>query len=168
MIEDMILRQPGHAIRRAHQHAWSAFMECTKAYDITPVQYSLMVVVNEFPGIDASRLSEIISIDRATVGNIVQRLQTKGFLMRRPDPSDARAKNIYITPDGETLLHEVSLLRPAIADRVLENLSPDERTALMQLLNKLVGLAGVEERVSNYREADRSAKAAFKKLARAR
>ena len=62
MLDQYIYSQPGHLIRRAHQLAWSVFMDETKAFDMTPVQYSLLVAVGEYPSIDATRLSELIDM----------------------------------------------------------------------------------------------------------
>ena len=119
MLDQYIYNQPGHLIRRAHQVAWSIFMDETKAFDMTPVQYSLLVAVGEFPSIDATRLSELIDIDRATIGNVVDRLEKRGLLVRSADVDDRRAKKISLTKAGRKLIEAVNKVRGKIGERIL-------------------------------------------------
>ena len=143
MLREYVHYQPGHLIRRAHQIAWAKFMEHTSELGVTPIQYSLLVAAAEFPGLDATRLRELISIDRATIGNIVQRLESKKMLVREPDASDKRAKRIQITKKGRDLVESVNAVRANIGESLLKPLSPTERKTLMRLMRKLVSIDDV-------------------------
>lgn len=144
-IDAFVYDQPGHLIRRANQVAWALFREETAALDVTPVQFSLLVAVADFPAIDATRLSELICIDRATVGNIVARLEAKGLLSRRPDAHDRRVKRLSITESGQRLITEICAVRARIGERVLAPLSLAERETFMRLLAKLVRIEDVKQ-----------------------
>lgn len=148
-ITHYVYDQPGHLIRRANQMAWAVFREETAPLDVTPVQFSLLVCVDEFPAIDATRLSELICIDRATIGNIVERLEAKGLLSRQADPKDKRIKCLFVTTPGQQLVGEVCAMRARIGERVLQPLTPDERTVFMAMLAKLVGIEHVKERLGD-------------------
>jgi DNA-binding MarR family transcriptional regulator len=137
--------QPGHLIRRANQMAWALFREETAEFDVTPVQFSLLVAVGDFPSIDATRLSELICIDRATIGNIVARLEARRLLTRCADLNDKRIKRLYVTEDGEQLIAAVCSVRGRIGERLLSNLSATERVKFMQLLSKLVCIDDVKK-----------------------
>lgn len=145
MLEEYVYEQPGHLIRRAHQLAWAMFREETSQFDVTPVQYSLLVAVHDFPAIDATRLSELICIDRATIGNIVARLEAKGFIAREDDPKDKRAKKIFVTSSGKALIQSVNKVRGRIAERVLAPLDTVDRMMLIKLLRKLVNIEDVKQ-----------------------
>jgi DNA-binding MarR family transcriptional regulator len=138
MLDQYIYDQPGHLIRRAHQVAWSVFMDETKAFDMTPVQYSLLVAVGECPSIDATRLSELIDIDRATIGNVVDRLERRGLLVRSADADDRRAKKISLTKAGRKLIEAVNKIRGKIGERILAPLDATERATFLRLVAKLV------------------------------
>ena len=144
MLEDKVYEQPGHLIRRAHQIAWAMFRDETIEFDVTPVQYSLLIAIHDFPAIDATRLSALICIDRATIGNIVARLETKGYLIREDDPHDKRAKKIFVTPSGLTMIRSINKVRRRIGDRVLAPLDSAERKILTKLLCKLVSIDDVK------------------------
>jgi DNA-binding MarR family transcriptional regulator len=143
MLNEYVHNQPGHLIRRAHQIAWSKFSELTNDQGLTPVQYSILVAILEFPALDATRLRELVMIDRATIGNIIQRLETKGLLIRKPDAMDRRAKHIYITDSGRQLVEQVNSVRHAIADSLLSPFSETERKTFMRLIRKLVKIDDV-------------------------
>jgi DNA-binding MarR family transcriptional regulator len=140
MLELLVYGQPGHLIRRAHQTAWAAFMEETKGQDITPVQYAALIAIADNPGIDATRLSQLIAFDRATIGNVLDRLEKKRLLTRVKSPSDKRAKLTFLTAGGKRTIKIISESVPTIAERIFGRLSTRDRRTLMALLSKLVDI----------------------------
>jgi DNA-binding MarR family transcriptional regulator len=144
---ETLLYQPGHLIRRAHQIAWAAFMDETKGEDITPVQYAALVAIADNPGIDATRLSQLVAFDRATIGNVLDRLEKKRLLKRATSPSDKRAKQTFLTPEGKRTIRTISASVEKIADRILGGLSAYERRTLTALLSKLVDIEQVRRSV---------------------
>ena len=145
-LERFVYEQPGHLIRRANQMAWALFREETAAQDVTPVQFSMLVAIADFPSIDATRLSELICIDRATIGNIVARLEARGLLTREADPRDKRVKRLRVTPRGQEVIAAVCVVRARIGERLLSPLTPSERATFMRLAAKLVGMDEVRRR----------------------
>ena len=75
--------QPGYLVRRVHQIATAAFMTETRDTDLTPVQFAALLAIRENPGIDATRVSDLISIDRTTIGHVVTLLERKKLITRR-------------------------------------------------------------------------------------
>ena len=143
-LEEFVYDQPGHLIRRASQMAWALFREETAALNVTPVQFSMLVAISDFPSIDATRLSELICIDRATIGNIVARLEDRGLLTRQADLHDKRIKRLYVTQSGQQLIAAVCAVRARIGERLLSSLTPSERASFMRLIAKLVGIDEVK------------------------
>jgi DNA-binding MarR family transcriptional regulator len=128
--------QPGYLIRRAHQTATAAFAAVTSDLDLTPVQFSALVAIKDNPGIDATRVSEMISFDRTTIGHVLARLESKQLVVRRGGTLDRRTKMIRLTLRGESLIREVSQRVDENAKIILEPFNPSERTALLKLLAK--------------------------------
>src|SRR5580765_1120721 len=104
---DAVYIAPGYLCRRMQQIAVSIFMEECKAFDLTPVQYAAMVAIHTHPGIDATRLSAVIAFDRSTLGSVIERLQIKSLIERRPAPDDKRVKLLYLTKSGVALLRDI-------------------------------------------------------------
>jgi DNA-binding MarR family transcriptional regulator len=144
---DAVYAAPGYLFRRMQQIAVSIFMEECKAFDLTPVQYAALIAIHTHPGIDATRLSAVIAFDRSTLGSVIERLQAKDFVERKPTPEDKRIKLLYLTKQGAAILREIIPAVERAQARMLEPLKPTERKALLGLMSQLVDLNNEASRV---------------------
>ena len=130
--------QPGHLIRRAQQIAVALFMEECAAFELTPVQYAALVAIGEQAGLDATRLSALIALDRSTLGNVLERLEARKLIQRYVSPEDKRVKLLRLTSAGAALTQraEVAVLRAQ--ERILAPLKSADRAKFMVLLAQLV------------------------------
>ena len=129
--------QPGYLFRRGHQNSTAAFNSVVNGHDITPVQMFSLIYIRDNPGIDATRLSNMVRFDRTTIGHVLGRFEQKELIRRQEGINDKRTKSLQIARKGEDLLDEPIQLTPEIADVVLEPLTRDERKDLHRLLDKL-------------------------------
>src|SRR6267378_5551739 len=104
---DAVYSAPGYLFRRMQQIAVAIFVEECKAHDLTPVQFAALVAIRTHPGIDATRLSAVIAFDRSTLGHVIERLQAKNYVERKPSPEDRRIKLLYLTKTGAALLRDI-------------------------------------------------------------
>ncbi len=144
---DAVYAAPGYLFRRMQQIAVAIFVEECKAFDLTPVQYAALIAIHTHPGIDATRLSAVIAFDRSTLGSVIERLQSKDYIERRPAPEDKRIKLLYLTKPGAAILREIIPAVERAQARMLEPLKPADRRALMGLLVQLVDLNNEASRV---------------------
>jgi DNA-binding MarR family transcriptional regulator len=147
MILNDVYGKPGHLIRRAQQIAVAIFVEECRHLDLTPLQYAALVAIRDLPGIDATRLSEVIANDRSTLGGVIERLEEKGWIERRPSPDDRRVKLLHLTGTGADLLGQAEPHVRRAQERILEPLAEAERGTLMRLLTDLVELNNAHSRV---------------------
>src|SRR5882724_2331122 len=144
---DAVYTAPGYLFRRMQQIAVAIFMEECKAFDLTPVQYAALVAIRTHPGIDATRLSALIAFDRSTLGNVLERLETKKLIERKPAREDKRVKLLHVTKAGAALLHEVMESVDRAQARMLQPLKAADRKTLLALLIQLVDLNNDVSRV---------------------
>jgi MarR family transcriptional regulator, lower aerobic nicotinate degradation pathway regulator len=144
---DAVYTAPGYLFRRMQQIAVSIFIEECRACDLTPVQYAALVAIHTHPGIDATRLSAVIAFDRSTLGNVIERLQTKALIERKPSRGDKRIKLLYLTRAGAALLREIMPSVGRAQARMLQPLKAADRKTLMVLLTQLVDLNNEASRV---------------------
>jgi DNA-binding MarR family transcriptional regulator len=137
-ITESLAERPGFLIRRMHQIHLALFAEECEAFDITPVQYSIMTVAEAHPGLDQAQLAYEVGVDRATLANVVARLETKGLLRRSPSASDKRLKLVTLSARGAGLLEKMLLPVQRAHDRTIAALAPKDRQTFMALLMKLV------------------------------
>jgi MarR family transcriptional regulator, lower aerobic nicotinate degradation pathway regulator len=144
---DAVYAKPGYLFRRMQQIAVAIFVEECRAYELTPVQFAALVAIHTHPGIDATRLSAVIAFDRSTLGNVIERLEAKDYIERRPAREDKRVKLLYLTKSGATLLRDIMPLVDRAQARMLQPLKPAARKTLMALLTQLVDLNNEASRV---------------------
>jgi DNA-binding MarR family transcriptional regulator len=144
---DAVYTRPGYLFRRMQQIAVAIFVEECKAFELTPVQYAALVAIRTHPGIDATRLSAVIAFDRSTLGSVIERLETKAWVARRPSREDKRVKLLVLTKAGETLLRDVVPAVERAQARMLQPLKPADRKTLLALLTQLVDLNNEASRV---------------------
>ncbi len=135
---DALAARPGFLIRRMHQIHLALFAEECDAFDITPVQYSIMTVAGAQPKLDQAKLAYEVGVDRATLANVVARLETKGLLKRAPSPTDKRLKLVSLTARGSALLEKMRMAAQRAHERTVAALPPGERAQFMKLLIQLV------------------------------
>jgi len=144
---DAVYGKPGYLFRRIQQIAVAIFVEECRTYDLTPVQYAALVAIQNHPGIDATRLSAVIAFDRSTLGNVIERLETKRYVTRRSGREDKRVKLLYLTKAGGGLLRKIMPSVDRAQARMLQPLKPADRKTLMALLSQLVDLNNEASRV---------------------
>ena len=131
---------PGHLIRRIHQISSAIFAEECAASGLTSVQFAALVAIRENPEVDATRLSALIAFDRSTLGDVLERLEAKGWIERDSSPNDKRVKLLRLSPAGLRILSDVEPGVHRVQQRLLEPLEPRERANMVRLLAQLVSL----------------------------
>jgi MarR family transcriptional regulator, lower aerobic nicotinate degradation pathway regulator len=144
---DAVYGKPCYLFRRIQQIAVAIFVEECKAYDLTPVQSAALVAIQTHPGIDATRLSAVIAFDRSTLGNVIERLETKRHITRKSGREDKRVKLLYMTKSGAAVLRKIMPSVDRAQARMLQPLKPGDRRTLMTLLSQLVDLNNEASRV---------------------
>ncbi|KMO15719.1 MarR family winged helix-turn-helix transcriptional regulator [Methylobacterium platani] len=133
---------PGHLVRRLHQVSTALFAEECGAHGLTSVQYAALTAIRENPDVDATRLSSLIAFDRSTLGDVLERLEAKGWVQRHQSPQDRRVKLLRLSPGGAQVLGEVEPAVARVQERLLAPLDPGERAGMIRLLARLVHLHG--------------------------
>lgn len=144
---DAVYAAPGYLFRRMQQIAVALFIEECRAFDLTPVQYAALIAIHTHPGIDATRLSAVIAFDRSTLGSVIERLESKKLIDRKPSDEDKRVKLLYLTKAGAAILREIMPSVEKAQARILQPLKPSDRKVLLSLLTQLVDLNNESSRV---------------------
>jgi MarR family transcriptional regulator, lower aerobic nicotinate degradation pathway regulator len=144
---DAVYTAPGYLFRRMQQIAVALFVEECRAFDMTPVQYAALVAIHTHPGIDATRLSAVIAFDRSTLGNVIERLEAKKLIGRKPSGGDKRVKLLYLTKAGAAMLRDIKPSVDRAQARMLQPLKAADRKTLLALLTQLVDLNNESSRV---------------------
>ena len=134
---DDLYRMPGHLVRRVQQISSALFAEECGAFDLTSVQFAALLAIGANPEVDATRLSHLVAFDRSTLGDVLERMEAKGWILRTSSPTDRRIKLLRLTVDGERLLEQVGPAVRRVQERLLAPLAPADRKAMVRLLAQL-------------------------------
>jgi DNA-binding MarR family transcriptional regulator len=115
------------------------FPAVAQEFDLSPMQLKMMQALAPGVELPMSALAEELHCDASNVTGIVDRLEERGLIERRPDPTDRRVKRLAITAIGAQT-RERMLARLYEPPAQLERLSRAELRALRDLLDK--ALAG--------------------------
>jgi DNA-binding MarR family transcriptional regulator len=130
--------QPGYAIRRLHQISVGIFLQSVGEGGVTPVQYAVLQVVSNQPGIDQRTLARNIALDTSTTGGVVDRLEARDWLERRTSPEDRRARQLFLTRAGDQALAETIPAMLRAQEQILAPLTERQRKEFMRMLQVLV------------------------------
>ena len=121
---DAVYTAPGYLFRRMQQIAVALFIEECRQFDLTPVQYAALIAIHTHPGIDATRLSAVIAFDRSTLGSVIERLEAKKLIDRKPSAEDKRVKLLVLTKAGAAILRDIVPWVEKAQARMLQPLKP--------------------------------------------
>ena len=138
--------RPGFLIRRLHQIHLSLFAEECAAFNVTPVQYSILTAVAAQPGLEQASLAQEVGIDRATLANVVARLTRRGLVRRLQGKQDRRLKHVLPTASCQKLLGLMEDPARRAHERTIDALKPRERTGFLKALAYLVSTGNAHSR----------------------
>jgi DNA-binding MarR family transcriptional regulator len=106
-------------------------------WDITPSHFRALRVLKRHGVMRLSELSDHLRIAPRSATEVVDALESRGLVLRRPDPGDRRATLVEVTGHGAEVLDAIRAARGPEAERVFGRLSPADRAHLARILRKL-------------------------------
>lgn len=103
-------------------------------HGLTAPQWATLMRLLERDGWPQKELGDSQGMDKATVGGIIARLETKGLVARRADPDDGRVNRVTLTPPGRRLARALRPLAAEVNARAAAGLDAREAAALHSLL----------------------------------
>lgn len=119
---------------RANRHR---FFAIAAEFELSPPQVQALSQLSADDPIPMSELAGILRCDNSNVTGIVDRLEKRGLVERRPAEHDRRVKHLRLTPEGARVRAAVSA-RMSEAPEALDRLDPEEQRLLRDLLRRAV------------------------------
>jgi DNA-binding MarR family transcriptional regulator len=127
--------QLGFLVRRVQLWVFREFTRKLARFDITPPQYSVLTVVGANPGINQLAVASALTIERAGLGRLIERLEARNLLQRLPSTVDRRSYVLHLTPEGRKALAGMAASVYGIEKRLAEKLGSDNFEHLKQVLS---------------------------------
>jgi DNA-binding MarR family transcriptional regulator len=104
---------------------------------ITRAQWLVLTRLHRRPGASLSELAEMMEVEKATAGRMIDRLVANGWVERRTARDDRRVKRVYLTEDAERVHGRIWRVAEETVDAALADLSARESRQLMDLLSRV-------------------------------
>ena len=125
----------------------------TASAGITGPQRLVLHVVGRFPGISIGQLAATLHVHASTLTGVLDRLERRGLLDRRPAPRDGRRAALGLTPAGRGLDLSVTGTVEAAVLQVLSDLPKRQVSAAREALTMLARYLGVAIDVPGHDES---------------
>jgi DNA-binding MarR family transcriptional regulator len=132
------LRVPAYLIRRLQMICTAMVAEEFEDEDMPVSQWAVLTIIDNNPEIDQSRLAGVVSIDKTNTGRLVDQLEAKGLVERRPNDLDRRVWMLRCTPLGHKVRRRLRPRALATQERLLSCLEPAQRELFIDLMSHVV------------------------------
>ena len=99
-----------------------------RAHGMTRAQWGILIWLERQPGISQKELSELLEVEPISVARLIDRLEARGMVERRPDPRDRRIWRLHLCPAAHPVLREIDSQR-ANMTRIVTTGIDDETVA---------------------------------------
>lgn len=117
------------------------FDQRARTRGMTRAQWVILARLARQPGLSQNEMAAICEVEPITVGRLIDRLEGRGFVERRPDPTDRRIRRLHLLPSAQPILDEIGRYREELSDAILSGVSGEQREqlvdALLQMKNNL-------------------------------
>ena len=114
-----------------------AFDRRVQSIGLTRSQWSVLVYLNRRDGMQQIELAEQLDITPITLSGLLDRLERDGWVERRPDGSDRRAKRVFLTAKVAPVIKNIQRLGKELRLEALTGINARDEEKLMQLLQQM-------------------------------
>lgn len=127
----------GYFVRRIQVSIFQDFIRRLSRIDISPAQFSVLVVISANPGLSQADLAATLGIERARLVRMLHRLEQRGLTQRLPVAADRRRHALRLTRDGQKMLARAKTLAAQHEAALKQKLGPDQYRQLIEMLRAL-------------------------------
>jgi MarR family transcriptional regulator for hemolysin len=117
-----------------------AFDKRARQFGMTRAQWVILLRLEWQPGISQKDLADLLEVEPITVARLVDRLEQRGFVERRPDPKDRRVWRLHLLPAAEPLLERIKHERDELLHLVTSGM---DAAAIAEMTERLRSMKAV-------------------------
>lgn len=135
--QHQLLNLVGYNCRQAYLSIMPLFLKRMAKYDLRPVDYTVITLINTNPHINQKRLSQAINVAPPNLATLLDRLEQRGLLERQRNSADKRSQTLMLTPEGRSICTKADKAAFELEYEATSALSDEERAELLRLLQKI-------------------------------
>lgn len=115
----------------------TVFERRVRSLGLTRAQWVVITRVHRHPGLSQTEIADLLEIEKATAGRLIDRMELKGWLERRADPHDRRINRLHLTEESERLHALIWPIAEATVGDALRDLSTSEQRTIAKLMRRV-------------------------------
>jgi DNA-binding MarR family transcriptional regulator len=128
----------GYSLKRAQLRIFEDFLRCVAPLQLTPAQFSVLLLLDKNPGRNQTEIANTLGILRPNFVAMLDGLESRDLCTRIRSPNDRRSHHLVLTDKGRAVLARAKKLVASKHEaRLNELLGPDNRSALLSMLSKI-------------------------------
>jgi DNA-binding MarR family transcriptional regulator len=135
--------EPAFLLAQLGAHAASQFAERLKVLDVAPADAGILRLLRIAAGLSQQELGARLGIHPSRLVAILDKLEKRKLVERRPNPDDRRLHSLHLTKSGEEVLGRIGKVAREHQEALLSTLSKDERERLGALLLRIADQLGL-------------------------
>jgi len=134
MFREDLSRNFGFILNDVARLLRTAFDRRVKSLGLTRSQWWVLNHLYRNDGITQSELADILEVERATLGRLLDRLETKGWVRREGHADDRRAKRVFLTEEVEPALKAMRAAAAELRRDALSGISAEDQSRFVDAL----------------------------------
>ena len=130
----------GYLLRRAQGAMHRDFMAAVADFGLTQKQAATLWLIQANGGVSQAEVAAALGMDRATMMAVIDRLEDRGFVIRKRSSVDRRRQDLYLTPAGQAILRKCKTRIAEHEARFRAQFTPAELDQLLESLKKFQNL----------------------------
>lgn len=110
------------------------FDQRARARGMTRAQWVILARLNAQPGLSQIEMASLLEVEPISVGRMIDRLEARGLVERRPDPADRRVWRLHLLPSAQPVLDEISKTREVLGAELFEGVDASARANMVDAL----------------------------------
>lgn len=128
----------GYSLKRAQLRIFDDFIRCVASLNLTPAQFSVLLLIERNPGRNQTEIANTLGILRPNFVAMLDSLEGRELCVRVRSANDRRSHILMLTDKGRTILARAKkLVATKHEARLNEVLGPANRAALLEMLATL-------------------------------
>ena len=130
----------GYLLRRAQGAMHRDFMAAVAEFELTQKQAATLWLIQANAGVSQVEVAAALGMDRATMLGLIDRLEARGFVLRKRSTVDRRRQELYLTPAGQNTLRKCKTKIADHEEKFRELFTASELSSLLEALKRFQGV----------------------------
>lgn len=126
------------------------FDQRAREIGLSRAQAQALFFISRHEGANQACLAEMMEIEPITLTRLLDRMEASGWIERRPDPKDRRARLLYLMPVALPILAQAKHIADEVSEEAFTGLPPETQHLMMSALERIG--ANLSERISAHRQ----------------